>query len=112
MPAGDRHVLWLNRPAAWPDNPVFVHFAEAILENARRYEVPILTVTGSVEETIATAEMHFADALARGPWAETLEDRRALLREANEALAFQVRTGTATPVGNREPGDAHARVHL
>lgn len=103
VPAGGRYALWLNRPAAWSDDPVFVHFAEAIVENARRHGVPILTVTETVEETIRAVEAHFADVLARGPRAETLEDRRTLLREANEALAFQVHTGTARPWATETP---------
>jgi hypothetical protein len=90
-------VLFLDRPSAWSDHPVFVHFAGAILENARRQDVSVLTVVGSIEETIADVEEHFAEALARGPKAQTRGKRHALIREANEALVFQVRTGTARP---------------
>lgn len=95
--------LWLDRPSAWPDNPVFVYFAQAVLENARRHNVPIYSVDGSVDDTIAAIEEHFAELLAAGPRAETAEERRALLREANEALVFQVRTRTARPWAPETP---------
>ena len=75
VPAGGRHALWLNRPAAWPDNPVFVHVAEAILENARHHDVRVLVVTGSIDETISTVEQHFAAALDRA--GESEDDRGA-----------------------------------
>ena len=103
VPADQTPVLFLDRPSAWRDDPVFVHFAEAILENARSHDVPVLTVEGSVEETIAAVEEYFAEALARGPKAQTMEERRALTREANEALVFQVRTGTARPWATETP---------
>jgi AAA domain len=103
VPADQTPALFLDRPSARRDHPVFVHFAEAILESARRHDVPVLTVEGSVEETIAAVEEHFAAALAAGPHAEGLEERRALLREANAALVFQVRTGTARPWATETP---------
>jgi hypothetical protein len=103
VPAGRRPALWLNRPAAWPDNPVFVHFAEAILENARRHNVPVLPVTGSVDETISAVEQHFGIALTCGPRAKTIEERRALVREANETLAFQIHTYTARAWATETP---------
>ena len=103
IPAGDAHALWLDRPSAWPDHPVYAHFAQAILDNARRHGVPVLTVEGSVEDTIAAVEGHFAQPLAAGPLAETPEEHHALLREANDALVFQVRTGTARPWATETP---------
>jgi hypothetical protein len=103
VPAGVDPAVWLDRPSAWPDNPVFVHFAEAILENARRQGIRVITVDGSVEETIAAVEEQFAEPLAAGPGAESLEERRALVREANEALVIQVRTGTARPWATETP---------
>ena len=83
--------------AAVAENPVFQHYAEGILEQGRHHGAPILAVKGSIEETIEAAEEHFATELARGPRIETAEERWGLLREANEALAFQVRTGSARP---------------
>jgi hypothetical protein len=103
VPADQRPALWLDRPSARQDHPVWRRYAEGILAEAERQGVPVLTVIGSVDETIAAAERHFADELAAGPRAETMEERRALLREANEALAFQVRTGTARATGGGTP---------
>jgi hypothetical protein len=101
--ADQRPALWLDRPSARQDHPVWRRYAEGILERAKRHAVPVLTVDGSIEETIAAVERHFADSLAAGPRAETMEERRALLREANEALVFQIRTGTARPWATETP---------
>jgi hypothetical protein len=58
--------------------------------------VPVLR-PGAIEDTVAAAEEHFAPALAEGPRAETPGERRALLREANEAVVEQVRGYFARP---------------
>jgi hypothetical protein len=47
--------------------------------------------------TLAAVEEPFAEALAEGPRAQTLAERRALLREANQAIAAQVRGYYARP---------------
>lgn len=60
---------------------------------AREHGAPTLTVDGS-QGIVATAdavERLFGDALEAGPRAQTLEERKALLHEANEAIAAQVR---------------------
>lgn len=103
VPANQRPALWLDRPSARPDHPVWRRYADGILERAERHTVPVLTVHGPIEETIAAVERHFEDELIAGPRAETPEERRALLREANEALVFQVRTGTARPWATETP---------
>jgi len=103
VPADRSPALWLSRPSAWPDNPVFRRFADAIVEQGERHGVPVLLNENPLEETIAAVEQHFAEALALGPRAESLEERRALLREANEALVWQVRTGTARPWATGDP---------
>jgi hypothetical protein len=103
VPADMHPALWLDRPSARPDHPVWRHYAEGILERAEHHAVPVLTVDGSIEETIAAVEQHFADELAAGPRAETPDERGALLRDANEALVFQVRTGTARPWATDTP---------
>ena len=97
VPADRSPSLWISRPSAWPDNPVFRQFADAIMEEGERHGVPVLVNEGPLEETIAGVERHFGDALARGPRAESLEERRALLREANEAIVRQVRGYFARP---------------
>ena len=80
--------------------------AEVIEREAREHDVPVLAVDGTrgIDETVAFAEAHFAEALAEGPLASSREERRALLREANLALVIQVRDYYARPwaVGDAE----------
>jgi hypothetical protein len=97
VPTDQRPALWLDRPS------VSGPFAEGIRGEARRHDVPVLIVGGSIEETIAAVEGHFAAALTAWPRAETPDERRELLREANDALVFQVRTGTARPWATGTP---------
>ena len=56
-----------------------------------------------VEKTTDCVEALFADALAAGPRAGTIAERRDLLREANEALAAQVRGYYARPWASGDP---------
>jgi len=79
--------------------------AAAIERQARDHAVPILTVDGSrsIDELVASVEHLFASALAAGPRAETSADRRALLRDANAAIAFQVRGYYARPWADGDP---------
>ena len=79
--------------------------AEAIEREAKDHAAPILTVDGSrsIDEVVADVERRFASALAAGPRAKSIEDRRALLREANDALAFQVRGYYARPWADGDP---------
>jgi hypothetical protein len=53
-----------------------------------------MTVDGSrtVEEMAAAVELLFADALAAGPRAETVSERRRLIRDANQTIASQLVT--------------------
>jgi hypothetical protein len=97
VPAEQSPAVWLNRPSAWPRSPVFRRFADAIVDAGERSGVAVVENEGPLEETIHAVEEHFGDALFRAPRSETLEERRGLLREANDALAFQVRTGSARP---------------
>jgi hypothetical protein len=60
-----------------------------------------------IDEMVAAVEERFADTLAAGPRAETLAERRALLRHANAAIAAQVRGYFARPWAD---GDADATV--
>lgn len=84
---------------------LFLLLAEVIEHEAREHAVPILPIDGSkgAEETTDAVEGLFADALAAGPRAETLDERRALLREANEAIAAQVRAYYTRPWANGDP---------
>jgi hypothetical protein len=91
VPADRRPALWLDRPSL--EGP----FWDGIREEARRHDVPVLVVEGTAEETLAAVEAHFATELSNGRTAENPEERRELLREANEALVFQVRSAAARP---------------
>ncbi len=76
---------------------------------ASEHGAPTLTVDGSrdVEAMVAAVEELLAEALTDGPCAETPAERRALLREANEAIASQVRPYYARPWAE---GDAESVV--
>ena len=84
---------------------LFELLASVIEGEAREHGAPILVVDGSqdVEKTTDCVEALFADALAAGPRAGTIAERRDLLREANEALAAQVRGYYARPWASGDP---------
>jgi hypothetical protein len=72
---------------------------ELIAREASEHHVPMLSVDGSLDldATVAAVEELFAEAMAEGPRAETRAERQALLREANRAIAAQVRGYYARP---------------
>jgi hypothetical protein len=72
---------------------LYLLLAAELEREAREYAMPVVTVdpTSEVDEIVAAVEQRFADALAAGPRAETTGERRALLREANEAIVRQLR---------------------
>jgi hypothetical protein len=78
---------------------------EVITREAAEHRVPTLTVDGSrtVEETTRAVESLFATAIVAGPRAEALDERRALLREINEAIVAQVRGYHARPWADGRP---------
>jgi hypothetical protein len=88
---------------------LYLMLRETIAREASEHGAPTLIVDGSrdVEATVAVVEELFAEALAEGPRAETRTERRALLREANEAIASQVRAYYARPWAD---GDAESVV--
>ena len=88
---------------------LFLLLAETIEREAREHDVPMVAVDGTrgIAEIVAAVEQRFAAALAEGPSAETLLQRRALLREANEAVVAQVRGYFARPWAE---GDAEEAV--
>jgi hypothetical protein len=67
--------------------------------------VPALAVDGTLgrDETLATVEELFAGALAEGPRAKSADERRALLRYANEAVVAQALGYLARPWAEGEP---------
>jgi hypothetical protein len=75
--------------------PMALHLllGETIEQEAREHGARTLTVDGSrsIDQMVAPVQELFAEALAEGPCAATLAERRGLLREANEAIASQVR---------------------
>jgi hypothetical protein len=72
---------------------LYAALAERIEAEAAEAGVRVVTVDGSrdVAQIVAEVEEIVKDALARGPRAETAGERQALRREANEAIAAQVR---------------------
>jgi hypothetical protein len=67
--------------------------AQEIERQATAVGAQVLRIDETVgkDEALAAVEELFADALSEGPRAETLEERRALLRYANEAVVEQAR---------------------
>jgi hypothetical protein len=77
---------------------------ETIERDAREHGVRVLVVDGarSIDATVAAVERLFRDALDEGPVAETVAERRALLRAGNESIVAQVRGYYARPWAERE----------
>ena len=67
--------------------------------DAREHDIRVLPVDGSigVDELVRRVERLLESPLARAPRAESPAERRALLREVNEALVEQVRDFYARP---------------
>jgi len=86
---------------------LFLLLAGTIEREARDRGVPILLVDGArgVDATVAAVERRFEAALCEGPLAETGAERRALLREANEAVVAQVRGYYARPWADGDPDE-------
>jgi hypothetical protein len=73
--------------------------AQEIERQATEFGVNVLRIddTVGIDEAFAAVAELFADALTEGPRAETLEERRALLRYANEETVTQARGFLARP---------------
>jgi hypothetical protein len=98
-----------NRAVAPGPTALHLLLGETIEHEAREHGARTLTVDGSrsIDQIVAAVEELFAEALAEGPRAATLAERRGLLREANDAFASQVRGFYGRPWAN---GDAEAVV--
>ena len=101
-----------------PDGPTnkdraFLLLAAQIEREAIEHGVAILRVDGSrgVDEMFAAVESLFAGALAEGPRARTTDERRALLRYANEAIVAQVR-GFLSRVGTTGDLEVYMRAFV
>jgi len=92
---------------------LYLLLAETIEHEARKADAPICGVGSwrGIDATVADVERHFAAALTEGPVAESVTERRALLREANEAVVAQVRGYYARPWADGEP-DEEVRTFL
>jgi hypothetical protein len=78
---------------------LYLLHAELIEREAREHGLRVFVVDGarSIDATVAAVERLFKDALDEGPLAETVAERRRLLREGNEAIVAQVRGYYARP---------------
>jgi hypothetical protein len=78
---------------------LFRLLTETTQGEACRHYVPTVEVDRShaIDATLEAVERLLAGALAQGPRARTLAERRALLREANEAIVAQLRGYYARP---------------
>lgn len=86
---------------------LYLLLAEMIEREARECGMPTFVIGGArgIDAMVAAVERHFEDALAEGPLAETVAERRALLREANKAVVAQVRGFYARPWADGDPGE-------
>jgi hypothetical protein len=86
---------------------LYLLLAAEIHRQSTEHRMPVVTVDGSqgISDVLAAVEAMFAVALAAGPTAETRAERRALLREANEAIIEQVRGYYARPWADGDPND-------
>ena len=98
-----------NRAVAPGPTALHLLLGETIEHEAREHGARTLTVDGSrsIDQIVAAVQELFAEALAEDPRAATLAERRGLLREANQAIASQVRGFYCRPWAN---GDAEAVV--
>lgn len=92
----DRALWLLPTPGRRGSGVFYEALAAEIEREAEEAGVPVLRVD-AIDDAVAAAESHFAQVLAAGPRAETREDRRALLREANLAVVEQLRGYFARP---------------
>lgn len=83
---------------------LYLLVADSITREAREHGVRALVVDGArgIDATVAAVERLFEDALQEGPVAETVAERRRLLREGNEAIVAQVRAYYARPWADGE----------
>jgi cytidylate kinase len=92
----DRH------PSGVPD--AYVRSWSVVRRQLDESEVSELLVDGlSVAETLAELERIFAPHLAAGPVAKTIEERRSLLRYANQAIITQCLSPSTKPLNPAPP---------
>jgi hypothetical protein len=88
-----------------PARVLYLRMAGAIERDVAEHGAPVLQVDDSigVEGLVNAVEEVFRDALAQGPCAESVAERRALLREANDRIVAQVRGFHTRPWGTGDP---------
>jgi hypothetical protein len=87
-----------------PVTALYRLYTEVVTEEAREHGVRVLAMDGARDAASVVEEVEelFGDALAAGPHAETLDERRRLLREANLTIVEQVRGYYARPWASGE----------
>lgn len=72
---------------------LYRHLRELEEREARTHRIRTLVIDGTaaVSDVVGAVEQQLGLALREGPHAETMDERRALLREINEAVVEQVR---------------------
>jgi hypothetical protein len=102
-------MVMTNRATAPGPAALYLLLGETIEQEVREHGAQTLTVDGSrsINQMVAAVQELFAEALAEGPRTVTLAERRGLLREANDAIASQVRGFYGRPWAT---GDAEAVV--
>ena len=109
--------VWLLPSAAFQDRQLaaagatgrlaeyFRLLREVIEREARDHDVSTLAVDGSrsASEMVAVVEQLWSERLAAGPRATTLDARRHLLRELNEAVVEQIRGYHRRPWAKGDP---------
>jgi hypothetical protein len=80
-------------------------YTDVVTAEAREHGVRVLAIDGArdVAAAVADVEELFGDALAAGPHAETRDEGRRLLREANLTIVEQVRGYYARPWATGDP---------
>ena len=86
---------------------LYTLLTEMIEQEAKEHHAPVVSVNGrlGLDEMLELVEDRFAGAIRRGPHAETLDERRGLLREANVSVAEQVRGFYRRPWAEGDPED-------
>jgi hypothetical protein len=112
IPTPELQRAWLSKRDG-NANRLYRLLAEQIEREARERAVPILSVDGSrsIDDTVAAVEGLFETALAEGPRAASAAERRALLREANQAIVAQLRDYYARPWADGD-GETTVRTFL
>jgi hypothetical protein len=94
-----QHAMLAARGVSIGPTALYLLLRDTIEHEASEHGARTLIVDGSrdIETMVAEVEELFAGAPVEGPRAETVAERRALLREANQAIASQVRAEPAGP---------------